>query len=172
MFTKETVENYFNALKNEGLLYITIGLCCIILGVIFFIYCKNQWHKGFAVILFCSGIWYNSVGIILYNHCDEQRKSLVYAYDMNPLQLKNQENIRLKSQQDFFRYNIYFQIAVLIIAPGIFFYNKIYSNKAFLYGVFFALLVQVLISLGIGYCLQERNLIYKKKLLHYFEKPT
>ena len=48
MFTKADIERYFNAEKNESLLFILLGVTAILLAFVFFFYLKTNWYKGFA----------------------------------------------------------------------------------------------------------------------------
>ena len=42
MFSKESIEHYFNAEKSESLFFIIIGVAAIMLALIFFFYIKTE----------------------------------------------------------------------------------------------------------------------------------
>ena len=108
MFTKADIERYFNAEKNESLLFIIIGLTAILLAFVFFFYLKTNWHKGFAIPLLIVGMLHFVAGYTVYMRSDEDRKRNVYAYDMNPDELRNKEIPRMeKVNKKFYRLPLY-----------------------------------------------------------------
>lgn len=103
MFTKADIEKYFNAEKSESLLFIIIGIAAVGLALLFYFYLKSNWHKGFAIPLLVIGLLHVIAGTTVYKRCDEDRKRNVYAYDMNPGELKDKELPRMKKvNRNFF----------------------------------------------------------------------
>src|SRR3974390_1876133 len=97
MFTKADIEKYFVAEKNESLLFLVIGLLAISLSVFFYSYLKSSLYKGAAIPLLAIGLIQAIVGFTVYSRSDTQRISVVYAYDMNPGKLKNEELPRMRT---------------------------------------------------------------------------
>ncbi len=88
MFTKADIEKYFNAEKAESLLFLGIGIAGIIVAVLFLFVLKTQFYKGAAVPLLLVGVVMGIVGYTVYTRSDGDRIRNVYAYDMNPGELK------------------------------------------------------------------------------------
>ena len=96
MLTKADIEKYFVAEKHESLLFVIVGLACMLLGIIFFTGLKTSFYKGAAIPLLLIGLLQALAGYVVYNKSDDQRISNVYAYDMNPDQLRNVEWPRIR----------------------------------------------------------------------------
>ena len=86
MFTKADIEKYFNAEKQESLLFMLIGVAGIIAALVFFFFLKTNFHKGAAIPFMLVGLLLAMVGYIVYKRRDDDRIRNVYAYDMNPSQ--------------------------------------------------------------------------------------
>ena len=99
MFTKTDIEKYFNAEKSESLLFLIVGIIAVLLSVIFFFFMKSNisFFKGAAGPLLLIGLIQGVVGYTVYKRSDEDRKRNVYAYGMNPAQLKDPEIPRMEA---------------------------------------------------------------------------
>ena len=91
MFSKTDIEKYFVGEKQESLWFLVIGICAIVLALVLIIFFKASFYKGAAIPLFLIGVLLGIVGYTVYNRSDAERVNNVYAYDMNPPQLKNKE---------------------------------------------------------------------------------
>ena len=97
MLTKSDIEKYFIAEKQESLLFLIIGIIAIICAIVFILFLKNNFWRGAAVPLIIVGLIQCIVGFTVYNRSDKDRASNVYAFDMNPQQLKQKELPRMKA---------------------------------------------------------------------------
>ena len=88
MFIKTDIEKYFNAEKAESWIFIAIGTAAIITAILFFFFLKTNFYKGAAIPLLLIGLLLGVVGYTVYKRSDDDRKRNVYAYDMNPSELK------------------------------------------------------------------------------------
>lgn len=170
MFTKADIEKYFNAEKNESLLYVIIGMAAVLLALVFFFYLKTNWHKGFALPFLLVGIMHLLVGYTVYNRCDGDRKRNVYAYDMNPDELKNKEIPRMvKVNKNFVIYR-YTEIALLLLGLGLFFYYRNNIDKSFWVGLGIALAIEATISLGADFFAEQRAGLYTRGIRSFVNK--
>ncbi len=156
MFTKADIEKYFNAEKNESLLFIILGIAAIILALLFFFYLKTNWHKGFAIPLLVIGLLHFIVGYTVYKRCDADRKRSVYAYDMNPGDLKNQELPRMQKVVKNFVLYRYTEIALFLFGLGMFIIHRNQTDKIFWVGFGLALAIEAAISLGADFFAEQR----------------
>ena len=115
MFTKTDIEKYFNAEKRESWLFMAIGIAGIITAIVFFFFLKTNFCKGAAIPLLLVGLLLGVVGYSVYQRSDEDRKRNVYAYDMNPAELKEKELPRMKTVMKNFVLYRWVEIVLLII---------------------------------------------------------
>ena len=170
MFTKADIERYFNAEKNESLLFIIIGLTAILLAFVFFFYLKTNWHKGFAIPLLIVGLLHFVAGYTVYIRSDEDRKRNVYAYDMNPDELRNKEIPRMEKVNKNFIVYRYSEIALLIVGLGLYFYFRNNTDKPFWVGLAIALAMEASISLGADFFAEKRARFYASGVKSYLDQ--
>ena len=87
MFTKADIEKYFNAEKQESLLFMLIAVAGIIAAFVFFFFLQTHLYKGAAIPFMLVGLLLAMVGYIVYNISADDRILNVYASDLNPSQL-------------------------------------------------------------------------------------
>lgn len=170
MFTKADIERYFNAEKSESLFFIIIGIAAILLAFLFFFYLKTNWHKGFAIPLIIVGLIHFVGGFTIYNRSDEDRKRNVYAYDMNPGELRSKEIPRMEKVNKNFLVYRYTEMTLLILGMGLFFYFRQNIDKNFWVGLGLALAIEAAISLGADFIAEKRAAVYKSGLQGYLDK--
>lgn len=170
MFTKADIERYFNAEKNESLLFILLGVTAILLAFVFFFYLKTNWYKGFAIPFLIVGLLHFVAGSVVYKRCDEDRKRNVYAYDMNPGELKDKEIPRMQKVNKNFVVYRYTEIALLLLGLGLFFYFRNYGDKTFWVGLGIALAIEAAISLGADFFAEKRAGIYTNGVQTYINQ--
>lgn len=95
MLTKADIEKYFISEKHESLLFLVVGLAAILLALIFYFSIKTPGYRGAAIPLIIFGLMQAVAGYTVYQRSDDQRINQVYAYDMNPGQLKSVELARM-----------------------------------------------------------------------------
>ncbi len=116
MLNKTDIEKYFIAEKQESLVFLVIGIAAITLALIFYFIAKTHVFRGAAIPLLVLGLVQSVAGYAVYIKSDDQRINQVYAYDMNPDQLKTVELTRMRKVQTNFL--IYRGIEVGLILVG------------------------------------------------------
>jgi hypothetical protein len=160
MFSKPDIEKYFIAEKQESLLFFIISLAGIITAVIFFFFLKTGFYKGAAIPLASVGLLLGMVGYTVYKRSDEDRKRNVYAYDMNPSQLKNQELPRMKKVMKNFVIYRYTEIILALAGIGLFVYFRNTGGKEFWKGFGLSLCIMAVIALLADYFAEKRGKLY------------
>lgn len=164
MFTKADIEKYFNAEKSESGLFMTIGIAGIVLAVIFFFFLKTDFYKGISVPLAAVGLLLGIVGFTVYKRSDADRMRNVYAYDMNPSELKEKEIPRMKTVMKNFI--LYRWIEIILAAAGvglyIFFIRDIRHD--FWRGLGLGLAIMAITALAADYFAEKRGHVYLKGL--------
>jgi hypothetical protein len=117
MLTKADIEKYFIAEKQESLVFLVIGILAVVLALIFYFILKTQICRGAALPLLFLGLIQAVAGYAVYVRSDDQRIGQVYAYDMNPDQLKTIELTRMRKVKTNFL--IYRWVEIGFIVAGI-----------------------------------------------------
>jgi ABC-type xylose transport system permease subunit len=170
MFSKADIEKYFLAEKQAGLMFLVIGLLAVILAIIFFVALKTNFYKGAALPLLIVGLLECVIGFAVYKRSDGDRVRNVYAYDMNPDQLKREEWPRMKKVNRSFTIIKWVEILLALAGIGLAFYFKANPEKSFWYGLGITLTIQAVVALGADYYAEKRALIYTKGLESYLVK--
>jgi Mg2+/citrate symporter len=173
MFTKAVIEKYFVAEKNESLLFLVLGVLAISLSIIFYSYLKSALFKGAALPLLIIGLIQAVAGYAVYSRSDQQRISIVYAYDMDPGRLKNEEFPRMQKVNQ--RFVIYRWIEMSMLLAGLLMLVIFRKNQEqrFLFGLAIALALQSAIMFTADYFAEKRAAIYSRQLQSYIDhKPT
>ena len=114
MLTKADIEKYFIAEKQESLVFLVIGIIAVVLALIFYFAVKPPVYKGAALPLLILGLVQAVAGYAVYVRSDDQRVSQVYAYDMNPDQLKTIELTRMRKVKTNFLIYRWVEIGFII----------------------------------------------------------
>jgi len=170
MLTKTDIEKYFFAEKQESLLFMIIGVVAILLAITFYFSLKNNFYKGAAIPLLAIGLIQTVVGYTVYARSDKQRIDNVYAFDMNPGKLKNEELPRMKTVYKNFVIYRWIEIALLIVGVALIFYYKDNCAISFLFGIGITLAIQSAFMLGADYFAEKRAKVYTEQLENFAQK--
>jgi hypothetical protein len=160
MFTKVDIEKYFMAEKQESLLFLLIGLASIVTALVFLFFLKTSFYKGAAIPLLVVGLLLAVVGYTVYKRSDEDRMRNVYAYDMNPAQLKTKEIPRMEKVMKNFVVYRYTEIILALAGIGLFFYFRNTVGREFWKGVGLTLAIMAITALVADYFAEQRGKIY------------
>jgi hypothetical protein len=172
MFTRTDIEKYFIAEKQESLLFLVIGIIAIILAVAFHFFTRPAAYKGAAIPLFLIGIIQIVVGFTVYDRSDADRIRNVYAYDMNPDQLRQEELPRMEKVAGNFV--LYRWMEIAFAAAGIILIIKMGGKKgnSFWYGFGIALMIQAFLMLGADYFAERRAKKYTLGIKAFLNEKT
>ena len=170
MFSKTDIEKYFNAEKNASLLFITIGAAAIIAAIIFFFFIKTNFYKGAAIPLLVIGLLVGIVGFTVYKRSDADRIRNVYAYDLNPAELKQKEIPRMQTVIKNFIVYRYVEILLALVGIGLFFYFKNNDALQLWKGFGLTLTIMALLALTADYFAAQRGEVYRKGLQSFIEQ--
>jgi drug/metabolite transporter (DMT)-like permease len=172
MFSKTDIEKYFTGEKQESWIFMAIGIAGILVAIIFFFFLKTNLHKGMAIPLFVTGLMLGIVGYTVYKRSDRQRIDNVYAYDMNPARLKNEELPRMKKVMKSFVIYRWVEIFFLLTGAGLYIYFIRDFRHDFWRGFGFTLAIMALLALGADYFAEKRGHVYTKGLESYTSKNS
>ena len=161
-FTKTDIEKYFIAEKQESLLFMLIGVAGIITAIVFFFFLKTNCYKGAAIPILLIGLLLGLVGYTVYKRSDEDRKRNVYAYDMNPSQLKDEELPRMKTVMKNFVIYRYTELFLLLTGVALCIYFIRNFKHDFWWGFGLALAIMALLALATDFFAEKRGKAYMK----------
>ena len=167
MFTKADIEKYFNAEKSESGLFMTIGIAAIVLAILFFFFLKIEFYKGVAIPLFFIGLLLCIVGFAIYRRSDSDRIRNVYAYDMNPAELKEKEIPRMKTVMKNFVLYRWIEIILLATGIGLYIYFIRDIDHDLWRGIGLGLAIMALLALVGDYFAEKRGHAYLDGLLSF-----
>ena len=170
MFTKTDIEKYFTAEKSESLVFVFIGIAAVILAIVFFFFLKSNFYKGIALPLFLIAIIQITVGYTVYKRSDSDRQRNVYAYDLNPSELKGKEVPRMEKVNKNFVLYRWIEIALLITGLVLIFLYRSDPARSFLYGIGVGIAIQAFIGLSADYFAEARAKEYTKGLKEFTQK--
>ena len=170
MFTKSDIEKYFNAEKAESLLFLGIGIAGFIAAIVFLFVIKTNFYKGAALPLALVGLLLGIVGYTVYTRSDADRIRNVYAYDMNPAELKEKEIPRMEVVMKNFVIYRYTEIALAILGIVLFIYFRTNAEKQFWAGLGIGLFCMAVLALGADYFAEKRGHVYLKGLKAFVNK--
>ncbi len=164
MFNKTDIEKYFTAEKQESLLFLGIGIAGIILALLFWFAVKSPAYKGAAVPLLLIGLLLGVIGYTVYMRSDSDRIGNVYAYDLNPTELKEKELPRMQRVMKNFVIYRYTEIGLALIGLLLFFYFRNNSVQQFWSGFGIGLFCMAVLALSADYFAEKRGHVYLKGL--------
>lgn len=169
MFSKADIEKYFIAEKQESLFFIIIGVAAIVLAAIFFFSLKTNFYKGAAVPLLLIGLLLGIVGYTVYDRSDQDRTRNVYAYDMNPNDLRDKELPRMEKVMKNFVVYRYVEILLTLVGIGLFFYFSNNEAQQFWKGFGVVLCIMAFVALTADYFAEQRGANYLKGLKSFLD---
>lgn len=164
MLTKTDIEKYFMAEKQVGLIFFIIGIIAVVLAIVFFLVFRTNFYKGAAIPLLLVGLIELIVGFTIFRRSDGDRVRNVYAYDMNPQELKEKELPRMHKVTGSFAIYKWAEIAFIITGIALIIIYRTRPDKVFWFGLGIALVIQSLLMLGADYFAERRAKEYTLKL--------
>lgn len=164
MLTKTDIEKYFMAEKQVGLIFFIIGIIAVVLALVFFLAFRTNFYKGAAIPLLLVGLIELIVGLTVFRRSDEDRVKNVYAYGMNPQELKEKELPRMQKVTRSFAIYKWAEISFIIAGIVLIILYCTRHDKAFWFGLGIALVIQSLLMLSADYFAEKRAKEYTSKL--------
>ncbi len=164
MFAKTDIERYFFEEKSESRIFLLLGILAILAAILFFLFGNNRVFTGAAIPLLLIGILLSVVGYTVYRRSDSDRIRNVYAYDMNPSELKDKEIPRMKTVMRNFVIYRYTELFLAILGIGLYVYFIRDLNNDFWRGFGLALAIMALLTLTADYFAEKRGKKYLQGL--------
>ncbi|MBI5372792.1 MAG: hypothetical protein HZA79_12285 [Sphingobacteriales bacterium] len=169
MFSKTEIESYFNAEKAESLVFLFIGIGGILTALVFFLWLKARFYTGAAIPLLLLGLLLGVVGYTVYKRSDSDRVRNVYAYDMNPAELKEKEIPRMKTVMRNFVIYRYTEIFLFLLGAALYIYFIRNFLHDFWRGFGLALALMALLALAADFFAEKRGREYLRGLESFYK---
>ena len=170
MFTKADIEKYFDGEKDESRVFLFLGVAALLTAIFFVLYGTNRFYMGAAIPMAVIGLLLAVVGFSIYKRSDSDRIRNVYAYDMNPAELKEKELPRMKTVMRNFIIYRYAEIILALLGIGLYIFFIRDFNNDFWRGFGLALAIMALIALTADYFAEQRGKKYLKGLVEFCKK--
>lgn len=170
MFGKADIEQYFSAEKQGSLFFLAVGIVAVIAALILFFVLKTTFFKGAAIPMIIVGIIAGGIGFTIYKRSDDDRIRNVYAYDLNPDEIKQKEYPRMQKVMKSFRVIIIAEVVLLVAAVFLFFYFRTNKEQQFWSGVGAGLFIMTIAALFLDVAAERRAAIYTKGLEFFISK--
>ena len=167
MFTKENIEQYFSAFKNEQIFLIILGAVALIVALIFFVGFKTEWYKGFALPLAVFAVLNMGAGFSNYKKADILKVRNTYNYDLHPELLRTKELPRIQEMKQNFTLLIYVNTSIIFAAAFIFFYFKKKDGSEYYMGVSASLFLVAILSVVIYVVMMNSSRNYERGIIDY-----
>jgi hypothetical protein len=170
MLTKADIEKYFIAEKYESLVFLIIGIAAVVIGLILYFLVKTQVCRGAAIPLLVLGLIQAVAGYTVYIKSDDQRISQVYAYDMNPDQLKTIELTRMRKVKTNFQIYRWIETGVFIAGIILIIGFRDPSGKIFWLGFGISLTLMAAELFTADFIAEKRAVSYTARLEEFNKK--
>lgn len=160
MFNKADIEKYFMAEKSFGLVFAIAGAVAVVAAVVFYFSLKTNFYKGAAIPLVLVGLLFGVAGFTVFKRSDADRMRNVYAFDMNPDELKNKELPRMEKVMKNFVALKYAESALFLVGLVLFIYFKNNEAQQFWKGFGLLLAVMALLAWGADHFAEKRGAVY------------
>lgn len=172
MLTKTGIEKYFIAEKQESLVFLVIGIIAVVLALLGWLLWKTPVWKGAAIPLLVMGCIQLAAGYAVYSRSDAQRIDNVYAFDMNPQQLKEKELPRMQNVNQRFAWYRWIEIVLALAGIALIVYSRQQPGRQFWYGLGLTLALEVLLLLGGNYFAAKRAQTYTQDLSAFVNRRS
>lgn len=156
MFAKSDIEKYFQAEKSEAVIFIIAGVVAVVVAAVLMIWYRNAFNKGLVLSLIAVAVIHLTVGVAVFRRTDKQRINNVYAYDMDPASLRNEEVPRMQKVIKNFVVLRWIEIALAVTAVLLIVFFRKSPAHIFIYGVGVGLLIQSVVSLTLDFFAEKR----------------
>lgn len=133
-----------------------LGLLTAIAGIVLIVMNKSIALKGMAIPLILVGIIHFIVGFNVYKKSDQQRTDMVYAFDLDPNKIKQEELPRMEAVKKNFVVLRLTEIALFMAGLAIVFVFRSNPDQLFWYGFGLALSIEAFVSLVLDFFAEKR----------------
>ena len=170
MFSKADIEKYFAGEKKGGGLFLLLGILAVLAAITLFFLVKGGFYEGASIPFLVIGILMTVTGYVVYRRSDGDRIRNVYAYDMNPAELRQKELPRMKKVMQNFIILRYTEIFLFLAGAALYIYFIRDLRNDFWRGLGMGLTVTTLTALIADHFAETRAREYTRGLEAFVSK--
>lgn len=155
------IADYFNAEKNESLLFMGIGIITNALGFYFWFTIKEPFYKGIAMPFILVALIQLTVGITVYFRSPKEIVMVENIVKNEPIKIQTEEIPRMEVVMKNFIIYRYLEIVLIILGLSLFVFFPI---QTFWKGIGIGLFIQASLMLSLDYFAEKRGKDYLKQL--------
>jgi hypothetical protein len=157
----ETVRAYFNAEKNESVLFIIAGVAAMLAGFYFLLILKGPFFNGMAIPLLIVGVIQLTVGGIIYFRSPSDFERVAQYISSDRAKIESEEIPRMKAVMKSFIVYRYVEIALLILSICLILAS---AKNEFMKGAGIGLFIQAALMLVFDFFAERRGEEYYRFL--------
>jgi drug/metabolite transporter (DMT)-like permease len=170
MLTKEDIEKYFIAEKQESLLFVIFGIIAIAISFVGLFYWKTPFWKGAAIPLILIALIQIIVCYTVYARSDKQRTALVNAFDADTIKLQNEELPRMEEvNKNFITYR-WTEMILIVAGIALALFYRTNPDKQLVFGIGVALAIEAALMFAADIIAGKRASNYTNELKSFFQK--
>ncbi|WP_276479752.1 hypothetical protein [Paraflavitalea pollutisoli] len=167
MLTKVDIEKYFLAEKQVGLVIFIVGIIALILAVVCYFVLRAPFYKGAAIPLVLIGAIQCFIGFSHYTSSDKSRVRNVYAFDMNPQELKDKELPRVAKALTGIATFKWGAVFLLLAGITLFLLYRSRADQSIWPGLGVALALQAVFMFGAEFVAEKQTKGYHEQLKEF-----
>ncbi|MFM7852982.1 MAG: hypothetical protein ACKO96_13970 [Flammeovirgaceae bacterium] len=153
----EHITKYFNAEKNESVLFILVGFVAIVFAIYFFTKGKQPFYTGMAYPLFCVAFIQLTVGGTVYLRSPKDILRVSQLVQTDKPKIQTEEIPRMKTVMKNFAVYKWVEIALIFVGIVLFFYFPPMTSWK---GAGLGLFIQASFMLLLDFFAESRGKIY------------
>lgn len=158
------VLKYFNAEKNESILFIIIGVTAIMLSVYFLLKLKQPFYNGLSYALIAIALVQLTVGFTVFLRSPKDIIRVEQIIETEITKIETEEIPRMKNVMKNFVTYRWVEIVLAIIGIILFFF---FQPLTLWKGVGLGLAIQAILMLGLDFFAENRGKIYLEYLREF-----
>ena len=151
------IHDYFQAEKNESLVFVIVGTAAILSGFYFLVVINSKFYNGLSWPLIFIAVIQIFVGTIIYFRSPTDEKRVLNFAQNSPKNIKNLEIPRMDKVMTKFKLYRYIEISLIILGLILF---LIASPTGFWKGVGLGIIIQAAIMLLADSLAEKRGQYY------------
>jgi hypothetical protein len=170
LLQKLDIERYFEAEKTGSFCLLILGALACAVACVLGLWLKSKWSIGLAIPLAVIGVVQLAVGAHVMRSVDKLRTDAVYAFDLDPNYLRNQEVPRMTKVMNNFVYYKNLEIGIFIMGVVIMWISPLINSNNLWNGLAWGMCIQSCILLVFDFLAAQRAETYLESIQNWLQR--